>query len=268
MKPVTKIGVFDSGLGGLTVLNEICRYTRGLELIYFGDTARVPYGSRPAETITRYACQDVRFLLSQGVEAVVIACGTVSANCMDTLRETFDLPILGVIEPSVEAALEQSKNKRIGVLGTKATVDSRAYEKCIRRNCPEAVVFSKACPLFVPLVENGFAAEDPITVMTVERYLSAFKDSGVDTVIMGCTHYPFLAETLRRQMPGVAFIHSGVALSQGLQRELKLHSGERKEENRVRYCFSDEDTGFLDIAKEHLDCLRIQKPQLIRIDNY
>ena len=266
MDPITKIGVFDSGLGGLTVLNEICRYTRGLELTYFGDIARVPYGSRTPETITRYARQDMRFLLSQGVQAVVIACGTVSANCLPILRETFALPMLGVIEPSADDALAQSRNKRIGVIGTKATIDSRSYERAIREKCPDAVVFSKACPLFVPLVENGFAPEDPISVMTVERYLAAFRDTGVDTVIMGCTHYPFLVETFRRQMPEVTFIHSGAALSRRLQRELPL--GEGTGEDTVRYFFSDEDPGFLDTARNSLDCLHIDATRRICIDEY
>ena len=204
MGTLKRLGVFDSGLGGLTVLNEICKYNTGLDVVYFGDTARVPYGSRTVETITRYAEQDVRFLLSQGVQAILIACGTVSTNCLPALQERFSLPIVGVIDAGCRAALEASRTKRIGVIGTRATVNSHAYERRIRELCPEARTWGVECPLFVPLIENGFAPDDPITEMTVERYLSAFRGTGVDTVIMGCTHYPFLAGTLRRHMPEVA----------------------------------------------------------------
>ena len=138
MSTLKRLGVFDSGLGGLTVLNEICKYNSGLDVVYFGDTARVPYGSRTVETSNRYAEQDVRFLLSQGVEAILIACGTVSTNCLPTLQKSFSLPIVGVIEAGCQSALKLSKSKRIGVIGTRATVNSRAYERRIRELCPGA----------------------------------------------------------------------------------------------------------------------------------
>ena len=185
MGTLKRLGVFDSGLGGLTVLNEVCKYNSGLDVVYFGDTARVPYGSRTVETINRYAEQDVRFLLSQGVQAILIACGTVSTNCLPALKKSFSLPIVGVIDAGCQAALQASKTKRIGVIGTRATVNSHAYERRIRELCPEAKTWGVECPLFVPLIENGFAPDDPITEMTVERYLSAFQGTGVDTVIMG-----------------------------------------------------------------------------------
>ena len=266
MGTLKRLGVFDSGLGGLTVLNEICKYNTGLDVVYFGDTARVPYGSRTVETITRYAEQDVRFLLSQGVEAILIACGTVSTNCLPALQESFSLPIVGVIDAGCRAALEASPKKRIGVIGTRATINSKAYEKRIRELCPEAETWGVECPLFVPLIENGFAPDDPITEMTVARYLDAFRDTGVDTIIMGCTHYPFLVHTLRNHLPEVTFINVGKALSFGLRESFDLPADPSP--NRVSYFVSDEDTGFLDIARRYLDAVSADDVQKVNIDQY
>ncbi len=266
MSTLKRLGVFDSGLGGLTVLNEICKYNSGLDVVYFGDTARVPYGSRTVETINRYAEQDVRFLLSQGVEAILIACGTVSTNCLPTLQKSFSLPIVGVIEAGCQSALKLSKSKRIGVIGTRATVNSRAYERRIRELCPEAQTWGVECPLVVPLIENGFAPDDPITEMTVERYLSSFRDTGVDTIIMGCTHYPFLKNTLQKHMPEVTFINVGKALSYDLREHFDLP--EEGAPNHVSYFVSDEDTGFLDIARRYLDAVSAENVQKVNIDQY
>ena len=266
MGTLKRLGVFDSGLGGLTVLNEVCKYNSGLDVVYFGDTARVPYGSRTVETITRYAEQDVRFLLSQGVQAILIACGTVSTNCLPALQKSFSLPIVGVIDAGCQAALQASKTKRIGVIGTRATVNSHAYERRIRELCPEAKTWGVECPLFVPLIENGFAPDDPITEMTVERYLSAFQGTGVDTVIMGCTHYPFLTNTLERHMSDVTFVNVGKALSFGLRQDFDLP--ESGAPNQVSYFVSDEDTGFLDIARRYLDAVSADNVQKVNIDQF
>ena len=266
MSTLKRLGVFDSGLGGLTVLNEVCKYNPGLDVVYFGDTARVPYGSRTVETINRYAEQDVRFLLSQGVEAILIACGTVSTNCLPSLQSIFTLPIVGVIDAGCQAALRASKAKRIGVIGTRATVNSRAYELRIRELCPEAKTWGVECPLFVPLIENGFAPDDPITVMTVERYLSQFKGTGVDTIIMGCTHYPFLASTLQKILPDVTFINVGKALSHRLRVDFELPVS--SEPSRVSYFVSDEDTGFLQIARTYLDAVSADEVQKVNIDKF
>ena len=266
MGTLKRLGVFDSGLGGLTVLNEVCKYNSGLDVVYFGDTARVPYGSRTVETINRYAEQDVRFLLSQGVQAILIACGTVSTNCLPALKKSFSLPIVGVIDAGCQAALQASKTKRIGVIGTRATVNSHAYERRIRELCPEAKTWGVECPLFVPLIENGFAPDDPIMEMTVERYLSAFQGTGVDTVIMGCTHYPFLANTLERHMPDVTFVNVGKAISFGLRQDFDLP--ESGAPNQVSYFVSDEDTGFLDIARRYLDAVSADNVQKVNIDQF
>ena len=266
MGTLKRLGVFDSGLGGLTVLNEICKYNTGLDVVYFGDTARVPYGSRTVETITRYAEQDVRFLLSQGVEAILIACGTVSTNCLPALTKSFSLPIVGVIDAGCQAALRSSRTKRIGVIGTRATINSRAYEHRIRELCPDAQTWGVECPLFVPLIENGFAPDDPITELTVDRYLSQFKGAGVDTIIMGCTHYPFLAKTLQKHMPDVSVINVGKALSYGLTEQFDLPRTQTP--NRVSYFVSDEDTGFLDIARRYLDTVQADNVQKVNIDQF
>ena len=266
MSTLKRLGVFDSGLGGLTVLNEVCKYNPGLDVVYFGDTARVPYGSRTVETINRYAEQDVRFLLSQGVEAILIACGTVSTNCLPSLQSIFSLPIVGVIDAGCQAALRASKAKRIGVIGTRATVNSRAYELRIRELCPEAKTWGVECPLFVPLIENGFSPDDPITVMTVERYLSQFKGTGVDTIIMGCTHYPFLTEAFQKVLPQVQFINMGKALSHQLREQFCLPDSTAP--SKVSYFVSDPDTGFLSIANRYLDAIEANSVQTVNIDRF
>jgi glutamate racemase len=266
MSTLKRLGVFDSGLGGLTVLNEVCKYNPGLDVVYFGDTARVPYGSRTVETINRYAEQDVRFLLSQGVEAILIACGTVSTNCLPALKKSFSLPIVGVIDAGCQAALKVSCTRRIGVIGTRATINSRAYERRIHELCPEAQTWGVECPLFVPLIENGFVPDDPITEMTVERYLSAFNGTNVDAIIMGCTHYPFLAHTLEKYMPEVTFINVGKALSFELKEHFELP--QTGTPNRVSYFVSDEDTGFLQIARQYLDAVSAQNVKKVNIDQF
>jgi glutamate racemase len=266
MSTLKRLGVFDSGLGGLTVLNEVCKYNPGLDVVYFGDTARVPYGSRTVETINRYAEQDVRFLLSQGVEAILIACGTVSTNCLPALKKSFSLPIVGVIDAGCQAARKVSCTRRIGVIGTRATINSRAYERRIHELCPEAQTWGVECPLFVPLIENGFVPDDPITEMTVERYLSAFNGTNVDAIIMGCTHYPFLAHTLEKYMPEVTFINVGKALSFELKEHFELP--QTGTPNRVSYFVSDEDTGFLQIARQYLDAVSAQNVKKVNIDQF
>ena len=263
MNSLRRLGVFDSGLGGLTVLNEICKNNQGLDVVYFGDTARVPYGSRTPKTITRYARQDMRFLLSEGVDAVVIACGTVSANCLPALKEEFSLPIVGVIDAGCEAALAVSDSKRIGIIGTRATVRSGAYEQRLHQLCPEAFTKGVECPLFVPLIENGFDAQDPITRMTVERYLSAFNAAKVDTIIMGCTHYPFLTEAFQKVLPQVQFINMGKALSHQLREQFCLPDSTAP--SKVSYFVSDPDTGFLSIANRYLDAIEANSVQTVNI---
>lgn len=185
------IGVFDSGVGGLTVVKQVMKTLPQEDIVYFGDTARLPYGSKSKEAVTRFSRQIVRFLLTKNVKAIIIACNTASSNSLDILRQEFDLPIFGVVVPGVEEALHSTKNKKVGIIGTAATVRSNAYQKLICKADSEIKVFSKACPLFVSLVEEGWI-ENEIARLTAKEYLRELIDEGIDSLVLGCTHYPLL----------------------------------------------------------------------------
>lgn len=185
------IGVFDSGVGGLTVAREIMRQLPSENVVYFGDTARVPYGSKSKDTIIRFSRQIIRFLKTKNVKAIVIACNTASALALETVQSETDIPVIGVIAPGARAAVTETKNKKIGVVGTEATIRSETYTKLIRSHLPDASVIGKPCPLFVPLVEEGFS-KHPITEQVIDIYLADMKHTDIDTMILGCTHYPLL----------------------------------------------------------------------------
>jgi glutamate racemase len=185
------IGVFDSGVGGLTVVKQVMKTLPNEDIVYFGDTARLPYGSKSKEAVTRFSSQIVRFLLTKNVKAIIIACNTASSNSLDTLRKEFSLPIFGVVVPGVEEAIRSTKNKRVGIIGTAATVRSNAYQQLICQADPEIQVFSKACPLFVSLVEEGWT-ENEIARLTAQQYLKELIEEGIDSLVLGCTHYPLL----------------------------------------------------------------------------
>ena len=189
------IGVFDSGVGGLTVAREIMRQLPNERIVYFGDTARVPYGSKSKETVTRFSRQIVHFLETQDVKAIVVACNTASAYALEDLEKEVDIPMIGVVRPGTRAALVATVNKKIGVIGTEATINSGIYSRYIQENDKDVTVIGKACPLFVPLVEEGLW-EDPVTDEIARRYLAELVDSGIDTLILGCTHYPMLRSTV------------------------------------------------------------------------
>lgn len=193
------IGVFDSGVGGLTVVREITRQLPKENIVYFGDTARVPYGSKSKNNIIRFSEQIIRFLQTKQVKAIVIACNTASALALDTVRSEFDIPIIGVIVPGARAAVEATHNKEVGVVGTDATVQSGMYTKVIRGMDPRIHVREKACPLFVPLVEEGFK-EHKVTREVIEFYLESMKKTDIDAMILGCTHYPLLRSKIREYM--------------------------------------------------------------------
>lgn len=189
------IGIFDSGVGGLTVVKQIIKEMPQEQIVYFGDTARVPYGDKSKETVTKYSRQDIRFLLSKNVKAIVIACNTASSNSIDILTREFDIPIFGVVEPGVAEALKTTKNKKVGIIATEATVRSKAYENLLKLNDENIEVFSKPCPLFVPLVEEGWTYNE-VSMLTAEKYLKEFLDLGVDSLVLGCTHYPLLKQCI------------------------------------------------------------------------
>ncbi len=196
MKKTAPIGVFDSGVGGLTVAREIMRNLPKEDIVYFGDTARVPYGSKSKDNIIRYSRQIINFLQTKGVKAIVIACNTASALALDTVKDEFDIPIIGVVEPGAKAALQVTENKKIGVIGTEATVKSSMYEKIIQGIDSGVSVIAKACPLFVPLVEEGFKKHQ-VTDEIIDYYLADLKESDIDALILGCTHYPLLRSKIR-----------------------------------------------------------------------
>lgn len=193
------IGVFDSGVGGLTVVREIMRQIPKERIIYFGDTARVPYGSKSKETVTRYSEQIVRFLEKQQVKAIVIACNTASAYALEEIEKKISIPMIGVVKPGAKTATEVTVNGKIGVIATEGTIQSEIYKKYIEEQKKEVEVMGKACPLFVPLVEEGLL-EDPVTDEIAQRYLSVLIDSGIDTLILGCTHYPLIRSTISKVM--------------------------------------------------------------------
>lgn len=191
------IGVFDSGLGGLTAMKELCKILPNEDIVYFGDTSRVPYGTRSPDTIVRYSRQDLNFLAEFGIKAALVACGTISAVALDTLKNEYAFPIIGVIESAAEAAVKSTSNGKLGVIGTPATIRSGAYERSLKGLMPSCDIMSIACPLFVPLVENGHIEKnDPLIENAIELYLSRLVSFGADTVILGCTHYPIIAHTI------------------------------------------------------------------------
>ena len=223
METKAPIGVFDSGVGGLTVAREIMRQIPNERIVYFGDTARVPYGSKSKETIIKYSRQIIRFLLQENVKAIVIACNTASAFAIDTMQEEFDIPIIGVVKPGAKVAANTTKNGRIGLIGTEGTIHSGVYASFIKSFKPDAEVIGKPCPLFVPLVEEGML-HDTITDQVAERYLSELKGKRIDTLIMGCTHYPLLRSTIGKVMgDSVALVNpayeTAIELKRLLERE-------------------------------------------------
>ena len=191
------IAVFDSGLGGLTVMSAIARALPDEDIIYFGDTARVPYGIKSAPTIVRFSEQNIRFLCRQDPKLVVVACNTASAAALPHLRRVFPLPIIGVVEPGARAAVAATRNRRVAVIGTEATIKSRAYLRSIKRLDPSVAVMDRACPLFVPLVEEGRKPDDPVVELVAKDYLRPIREFGADTLVLGCTHYPLLKDAFR-----------------------------------------------------------------------
>ena len=193
------IGVFDSGIGGLTVVKEIMDQLPKESIVYFGDTARVPYGSKSKETVTKYSFQCIRFLLEQKVKAVVVACNTASASSLDAAKQSFDIPFIGVVEPGAITACNVTKSNRIGIIGTEGTVSSGAYEKAINVINNDVKMILKACPLFVPIAEEGWQ-DTEIAALTARQYLEELKGKGIDALVMACTHYPLLENTIAQVM--------------------------------------------------------------------
>jgi glutamate racemase len=215
------LGVFDSGIGGLTVARALFERLPRESIIYFGDTARVPYGPKSPETVRRYSGEILAYLLGRGVKAVVVACNTSTAQALDHLRAHAPVPVIGVIEPGARAAVQATHSGKIGVIGTAGTIASGAYERAIKALRPDATVYARACPLFVPVVEEGWF-EHPATELIARDYLEPLKRAGVDVLVLGCTHYPLLKALLARVIgPTVALIDSGEATADAVRQEVE-----------------------------------------------
>ncbi len=260
MKQNLPIGVFDSGVGGLTVAKEIMSQLPAERIVYFGDTARVPYGNKSRETITAYSRQISQFLLSQQVKAIVVACNTASAFALEMLREEVPVPMIGVVKPGAKAAAATTRNGRIGIIGTEGTVNSGLYEAYLQRICPEAKVFGKACPLFVSLVEEGWC-DDEITEQVARRYLGELLAKDIDTLVLGCTHYPLLREVVAKIVgDGVKLVNPAYETARELRELLTaqglLSDGEAVAEHR--FYVSDGAEKFRRFANSILPCEMIE----------
>jgi len=216
------IGIFDSGVGGLTVVKEVCKNLPHENIIYLGDTARVPYGTRSAQTVQKYAVSNTDFLLTQNIKLLVIACNTASAVAYEKLKGMYRLPIIDVVGPGARAAVAASPTKRIGIIGTDGTILSGAYQKEITRLEPESRIVTQACPLFVPLAEAGWCEKgDEVVLLTARRYLAPLMNSGIDTLVLGCTHYPLLKNAIREVMgPGIRLIDSAEETAKAILKKL------------------------------------------------
>lgn len=266
------IGVFDSGVGGLTVVREIMRQIPNEKIIYFGDTARVPYGNKSQETVTRFSEQIVRFLKTFHVKTIVVACNTASAYAMDALERDCDIPIIGVVKPGARMAAEVTRNGRIGVIATEATIGSRIYTQYIEELNKNVTIYGKACPLFVPLVEEGLL-EDPVTDEIARRYLTELIDIDIDTLILGCTHYPLIRSTLGKIMgPNVTLVNPAYETAQELRRMLD-RMGLLNDEppklgsNRYQFYVSDKAEKFMTFANSIIK-YGILSAKTINIEKY
>lgn len=252
------IGVFDSGIGGLTVVHQLMHQLPHESIIYFGDTARVPYGPKSAETVRRYALQIGEWLVTQGVKVVVVACNTATAHALKALRETLPVPVIGVIEPGARAALAATTGGAVGVIGTAGTIASGAYERALKSLSPALQVHTKACPLLVPLVEEGWT-DHPATRLVVHEYLAPLLSAGIDTLVLGCTHYPLLASALAHEAgANVRLIDSARETAAETARLLhtngweRPHSSEAASAPQYRFVASDAPDHFLTLGRRFL----------------
>ncbi|MCX6355883.1 MAG: glutamate racemase [Candidatus Aureabacteria bacterium] len=242
------IGVFDSGLGGLTVVRHLRRLLPGADIVYFGDTARLPYGSKSPETVIRFSRENCEFLLSHNVAMIIVACNTSSAIALDTLRREYKIQIHGVVAPGARRAADLTRNRMIGVIGTHATIRSRAYDREFAKMGGSIKVVSRACPLFVPLAEEGWL-DRPATVEIAREYLLPLKEEGIDVLVLGCTHYPILTQTVRRVLgEGISLVDSGLSCAEAVRDQ--IGDGERGVEGgRVRYFVTDMPERFKEIGR-------------------
>ncbi len=259
------IGIFDSGIGGLTVFKEIEKLLPQENIIYFGDTARVPYGSKSKATIIKFTTQSVLFLLKKKVKAIVIACNTSSALSLSYLQRVFNIPIIGVIESGVNKALAVSKNKRIGIIATKSTIASGSYQKLIFKKNKLVKVFSRSCPLFVSLAEEGIL-NGKITHEVIDMYLKEFKKESIDTIILGCTHYPLLKAAIGKYLKGVNIVDSAKEVASYTKKILETNNllNTSNIVSKKEFYVSDEPQGFSNAAKLFLK-RKVSKPKVVDV---
>ncbi|PWJ50307.1 glutamate racemase [Faecalicatena contorta] len=270
-KRTAPIGVFDSGVGGLTVVREMIRQLPDENIVYFGDTARVPYGSKSQNTIIRFSEQIIRFLKKKQVKAIVIACNTASALALDAVRDEFDVPILGVVTPGARAAVEATRNRKVGVVGTDATVQSGVYTKIIHGMNPEITVIEKACPLFVPLVEEGFK-EHKVTQEIIDYYLDSIKKTDIDAMILGCTHYPLLRSKIRAYMgEKIQIVNPAYETAMDLKKLLEerdmVNDGIKEPHSRYEFFVSDAAEKFRHFANTVMP-FDISTTNVVNIEEY
>ncbi|MBU1121660.1 MAG: glutamate racemase [Candidatus Omnitrophica bacterium] len=259
------IGIFDSGVGGITVLSEIEKILPYEDIVYFGDTARVPYGNKSQSTIRKFSVENILFLLDKKVKMVIVACNTASSLAMDYLKKTFNVYITGVIEPGVQKALIVSRSSVIGVVGTRSTIASASYEKEIAKYNPGALVYSKSCPLFVPLVEEGLLT-GKITQEVIEMYLQDFKRKRVDSLILGCTHYPLLKQEISRYLQDTFIVDSAKEVALHTKQFLTKNNflNKKKRKGKKDFYVTDEPTQFIKLAKLFLK-RTIARPEVINV---
>jgi glutamate racemase len=260
------IGVFDSGIGGLTVVAALREQLPNESIFYVGDTARVPYGGKSQLTVTRYSEEICQYLLAQGCKAIVVACNTASALAVPTLRDTLTIPILGMIQPGAEAAVRATRNGRIGIIGTRATVLSKAYDRAILALSPEAKIISHACPVLVPMIEEGWL-HDPLTDAAIERYLRPLLEANIDTLVLGCTHYPLLGAAIAQIAgPDVHIVDSAQNCAANLRQLLheKSLAAPQGQPGRLQVSLTDNSIGFLPVLERSLG-IQFGEPNIVRI---
>ncbi len=251
MEKEKPIGVFDSGIGGLTVVKRISSALPEENIVYFGDTARVPYGSKSNDTVIEYSMEDAKFLMQKNVKAIVVACNTASSVAIETLKKNFNVPVIGMIDPGAATAIKTTRNNRVGVIGTRATILNKAYSNKIRQLNPEIEVFETACPLFVPLAEEGWI-DHKATYEIAEEYLHDLRDENIDTLVLGCTHYPILSKVIQEIIgDDVTLVDSGIVAAEMIRDELDrtgLHTNSYSMGNQDLYV-SDIPTKFREVAE-------------------
>jgi len=257
------IGIFDSGVGGLTVAKSVRRYLPNEDIIYFGDTARVPYGNKSRSTIIRFSREIMEFMMKKRVKMAVVACNTASSLSLSVLKSHYPIPVVGVINPGVKEAIAATKSKRIGVIGTDSTISSGSYNKELKRLGRSYKLFSASCPLFVPLVENKFLNGE-ITEQVVRKYLKPLMKKNIDALILGCTHYPLLKGLIGSTMKGVKLVDSSTAVAKRVKEILiskNMQSDRNKKRGKAVYYVSDDPKAFRKVAhiflREKIDIKRV-----------